>query len=61
MAVIDFDEYGWRRRCIHPEDNIHTRNLDDPEHRWSYLVFLQVLGKFLALKIDKREIAYMYG
>jgi hypothetical protein len=49
------------RRCIHPKDNIQTRNLDDPEHRWSYLVFLQVLGKYLDVKIDEGEIDYMYG
>lgn len=49
------------RRCIHPKDNIERRNLDDPEHRWSYLVFLQVLGKYLDCKIDKGEIDYMYA
>jgi hypothetical protein len=49
------------RRCIHPKDKIETRNLDDPEHRWSYLVFLQVLGKYLDCKIDKGEIDYMYS
>jgi len=49
------------RRCIHPKDNIQTRNLDDPEHRWSYLVFLQVLGKYLDVKINEAEIDYMYG
>jgi len=49
------------RRCIHPKDNIQRRNLDDPEHRWSYLVFLQVLGKYLDYKIDKGEIDFMYG
>jgi YetA-like protein len=49
------------RRCIHPKDNIERRQLDDPEHRWSYLVFLQVLGKYLDCKIDKGEIDYMYA
>ena len=49
------------RRCIHPKDNIARRNLDDPEHRWSYLVFLQVLGKYLDNKIDRGEIDFMYG
>jgi PcRGLX-like N-terminal RIFT barrel domain/PcRGLX-like protein central beta sandwich domain len=48
------------RRCIHPKDDIGSRNLDDPEHRWSYLVFLQVLGRYLDLKIDKGEIDFMY-
>jgi hypothetical protein len=49
------------RRCIHPKDNIQSRNLDDPEHRWSYLVFLQALGKYLDCKVDKGEIDFMYG
>jgi hypothetical protein len=49
------------RRCVHPEDNIQERRLDDPERRWSYLVFLQVLGKYLDCKVDKSEIDYMYG
>lgn len=49
------------RRCIHPKDNIESRNLDDPEHRWSYLVFLQILGKYLDCKVDKGEIDYKYG
>jgi hypothetical protein len=48
------------RRCIHPSDDIRKRNLDDPEHRWSYLVFLQVLGKYLDIKIDAKQIDFMY-
>jgi PcRGLX-like N-terminal RIFT barrel domain/PcRGLX-like protein central beta sandwich domain len=48
------------RRCIHPNDDIAKRNLDDPEHRWSYLVFLQALGKYLDVKIEKGEIDSMY-
>jgi hypothetical protein len=37
------------RRCIHPADDVAARGLSDPEHRWSYLVFLQVLAKYLRL------------
>jgi exo-rhamnogalacturonan lyase-like protein len=37
-------------RCIHPRDNIRAHGLDDVEYRWSYTVFLQVLGKYLDLK-----------
>lgn len=48
------------QRCIHPEDDIGALQLDDPEHRWSYLVFLQVLGKFLAKKREIREIDYVF-
>jgi hypothetical protein len=49
------------RRCVHPHDGIQDRRLDEPEYRWSYLVFLQVLGKYLDFKIDKGENDYMYG
>ena len=35
------------QRCIHPADDIQALQLDEPEYRWSYLVFLQVLGKYL--------------
>jgi hypothetical protein len=38
------------RRAIHPDDNIEARNLLDAEQRWSYTVFLQVLGKYLDYK-----------
>jgi hypothetical protein len=48
-------------RCIHPSDDIQRRKLDDPEHRWSYLVFLQVLGKYLESKSDRCELDYMYN
>ena len=47
-------------RCIHPEDDIAARQLDDPERRWSYLVFLQVLGKYLDLKLEYSETDYAF-
>jgi hypothetical protein len=46
------------QRCIHPSDDIARLNLDDPEHRWSYLVFLQVLCKYLAKKKETGETDY---
>jgi len=46
------------QRCIHPLDNISELKLDEPEYRWSYLVFLQVLGKYLDTKIELGEIDY---
>jgi hypothetical protein len=48
------------QRCIHPKDDIGARRLDDPEHRWSYLVFLQVLGKYLDFKVELEEIDYCF-
>jgi hypothetical protein len=48
------------QRCIHPEDDVASRRLDDPERRWSYLVFLQVLGKYLDTKADLGETDYYF-
>ncbi len=48
------------RRCIHPADDIASLQLDDPENRWSYLVFLQVLGKYLGQKLEQGETDYMF-
>jgi hypothetical protein len=49
------------RRCIHPADDIDARQLPDVEHRWSYTVFLQVLGKYLDVKIELNKLDCMYG
>jgi hypothetical protein len=47
------------RRCIHPRDDIAARGLDQPEQRWSYLMFLQVLGgHYLPLKQELGELDY---
>jgi len=43
------------RRVVHPADDIPSHNLDNPERRWSYLVFLQALGKYLDLKVELLE------
>lgn len=48
------------QRCIHPADDIVARRLDEPERRWSYLVFLQVLGKYLDVKRELGEIDYCF-
>jgi hypothetical protein len=47
-------------RCIHPKDDIASLKLDDPEYRWSYLVFLQSLGKYLDLKGELGESDYYF-
>jgi len=49
------------RRCIHPSDDIEARNLLDAERRWSYVVFLQALGKYLDYKIERGENDRMYA
>lgn len=48
-------------RCIHPHDDIDRRNLADIEYRWSYTVFLQVIGKYLDLKGERGELDQMYA
>lgn len=48
------------QRCIHPADDIDALGLDDPEHRWSYLVFLQILGKYLVRKQEIGETDYAF-
>ena len=48
------------QRCIHPTDNIQALRLGEPEYRWSYLVFLQILGKYLELKLELGERDYCY-
>lgn len=40
------------KRCIHPDDDIASLELMQPEYRWSYLVFLQILGKYLDLQVE---------
>jgi hypothetical protein len=44
------------RRCIHPSDDLESRQLLDPENRWSYTVFLQTLGRYLHEKVAWGEV-----
>lgn len=48
------------RRCIHPRDSIEKLDLHDAERRWSYLVFLQALGKYLDCKTEWGESDEMF-
>lgn len=48
------------RRCIHPKDDISKNNLEDVEHRWFYLVFLQALGRYIDLKEEQGIYDYMF-
>lgn len=43
------------RRCIHPDDRMDDMDFDNIELRWSYLVFLQSLGRYLDLKLEVNE------
>ncbi len=48
------------QRCIHPRDEIKSLQLDEPECRWSYLAFLQILGKYLDYKAELGETDYHF-
>jgi hypothetical protein len=48
------------RRCIHPADDVPGLKLDEPEFRWSYLVFLQVLAKYLGIKREWGQTDHTY-
>jgi hypothetical protein len=54
---------GLIRRCIHPDDDKASRELENLEARWSYLVFLQALGKYLEIKAsaDEFDDAFFYA
>jgi hypothetical protein len=41
--------------CIHPDDDIESRNLLDVENRWMYTVFLQALCRYIDLKLEIRQ------
>jgi hypothetical protein len=47
-------------RVIHPHDDVAALGLDQPETRWSYVVFLQVLGKYLDRKLEWGETDYLF-
>ena len=50
-------------RCIHPRDDLQARSLLDAERRWSYTVFLQVVGTYLdeKLMMNQRDHHYDYA
>src|SRR5262249_13944556 len=49
------------QRCIHPADDVPGRDLLNVEERWSYTVFLEVLGRYLRLKADAGQLDYLYA
>jgi hypothetical protein len=48
------------QRCIHPADDVASLELSQPEFRWSYLVFLQTIAKYLDMKLELGEIDYHF-
>jgi hypothetical protein len=49
------------RRCVHPDDDIDSRQLLDAERKWFYTVFLQALGKYLDYKSELGQIDRMHA
>jgi hypothetical protein len=49
------------QRVIHPREDIAARNLLEVEVRWSYTVFLMVLGRYLHLKAEAGELDRMHA
>lgn len=43
------------RTCIHPDDDPGNMDLLNREARWSYVVFLQIVGKYLDIKVETGE------
>ncbi len=44
------------RTCVHPDDDPASFDLLNREARWSYVVFLQTLGKYLDLMRDRNRL-----
>ena len=49
------------RRCINPSDDVAALDLLNAEEKWSYTVFLQVLGKYLDHKAELGELDVPYA
>jgi hypothetical protein len=50
-------------RVVHPAEDVRRHQLDDPERRWFYVMFLQSLGKFLHACVEWNRVDdhYAYG
>jgi len=48
-------------RCVHPDDDQHALQLLDAENRWSYTVFLQVVGKYLDYRSERGLVDERYA
>ena len=48
------------RRVAHPNQNLDALDLLNAELRWFYTMFLQALGRYLDLKVERYELDRMY-
>ena len=48
------------RRCIHPKEDMESRDLLNVEKRWSYTMFLRVLDRYLKLKAEMNAFDFSY-
>ncbi len=48
------------RSCVHPQDDIGSRDLLDVERRWMYTIFLQALGGYLDVKSELGQADAMF-
>ncbi len=48
------------QRVVHPTEDITRHRLDAPEERWFYVMFLQVLGKYLGAKLERGQMDRMF-
>lgn len=66
VYCLSSDEYYLRKAeeiilgCVHPKDDINSRDLLNAESNWSYTVCLQTIGKYLDLKVEIKELDEMY-
>jgi hypothetical protein len=49
------------RRVFHPTEDIGRHQLDDPERRWFYTMFLQSVGNYLNGKVERGELDVSYA
>jgi hypothetical protein len=48
------------RRVVHPRDDIARNNLDSPEDRWFYTMFLQALARYIEFKRERGDTDETY-
>jgi hypothetical protein len=49
------------RRSVHPADDVSARDLLNFEKRWSYIVCLSTLARYLRVKAESGQLDYMYA